>query len=142
MLASIVSTATVQVLAAASALSQDIYKIFFNREATSHQITQVTRVATVALAATSAVIAYIVGKGPGIYKLVFFSWSGLGCSFGPIILLSLYSKKINRHGALAAIISGGLAACLLPLITDIPALMISPIISTLCAYGVSYATRR
>lgn len=139
MLASIVSTATLQVLVAASALSQDIYKVFFNREATSQQITRVTRLATIALAAVSTIIAYFTGAG--IYKLVFFSWSGLGCAFGPLVLLSLYSTYINRHGALAAMISGGLAGCLLPLVTTIPALIPGVLISTACAYAVSYLTR-
>ena len=41
-----------------------------------------------------------------IFWFVLFAWSGLGASFGPIILFTLYSKKITREGAIAGMITG------------------------------------
>src|SRR5699024_8884953 len=55
-----------------------------------------------------AVIALILAW-PGdesILKLVSFAWAGFGGAFGPIVILSLYWKKITRTGALAGMITG------------------------------------
>ena len=41
-----------------------------------------------------------------IFWFVLFAWSGLGASFGPIILFTLYSKKITRAGAIAGMLTG------------------------------------
>lgn len=142
-LASIISTATVQMLVAASALSQDIYKTIFNPQASSSRITLVARLATIMLTIMSACVAYMFGK-VGVYTFTLFSWSGLGCAFGPLVLLSLFKTSINRHGALAAIISGGISAGMLSIITSsIPglAVIICFPISFACAYLVSYLTR-
>ena len=41
-----------------------------------------------------------------IFWFVLFAWSGLGASFGPIILFTLYSKNITREGAVAGMLTG------------------------------------
>ena len=41
-----------------------------------------------------------------IFWFVLFAWSGLGASFGPIILFTLYSKNITRKGAVAGMLTG------------------------------------
>jgi sodium/proline symporter len=43
-----------------------------------------------------------------VLGLVSYAWAGFGAAFGPAILLSLYWKRMNRNGALAGIILGGL----------------------------------
>lgn len=40
--------------------------------------------------------------------MVAYAWAGFGAAFGPVILLSLFWRKITRNGALAGIIVGGL----------------------------------
>jgi Na+/proline symporter len=37
---------------------------------------------------------------------VLFAWSGLGAAFAPLILLALLRRGVNRHGALAAMLTG------------------------------------
>jgi len=37
---------------------------------------------------------------------VLLAWSGLGASFGPVILFTLYSKKVTREGAIAGLLTG------------------------------------
>jgi sodium/proline symporter len=39
---------------------------------------------------------------------VSYAWAGFGAAFGPAILLSLYWNRMNRNGALAGIVLGGL----------------------------------
>ena len=42
-----------------------------------------------------------------VLQLVSLAWAGLGSAFGPTILFSLYSKKMNKLSALCGIFSGG-----------------------------------
>jgi Na+/proline symporter len=41
-----------------------------------------------------------------IFWFVLFAWSGLGASFGPPILFTLYSKNVTREGAIAGMLVG------------------------------------
>ncbi|GAA3317208.1 hypothetical protein GCM10020331_015280 [Ectobacillus funiculus] len=43
-----------------------------------------------------------------ILSLVGYAWAGFGASFGPVILLSLYWKRMNRWGALAGMLAGAI----------------------------------
>ncbi|QZA59033.1 sodium:solute symporter family transporter [Candidatus Rhabdochlamydia porcellionis] len=57
----------------------------------------VARIGILIVAFLAFFIAY--AKISTIYSLVMYAWSGLGCSFGPLILLCLYWKKVNKYGA-------------------------------------------
>jgi sodium/proline symporter len=67
-------------------------------------------------------IAYIiaVNRDSSIMGLVSVAWSGFGSCFGALVLLSLYWKRINLPGAVAGIISGGLAVIVWEYIVFIP----------------------
>jgi sodium/proline symporter len=39
---------------------------------------------------------------------VSYAWAGFGAAFGPALLLSLFWRDMNRNGALAAILVGGI----------------------------------
>ena len=57
-----------------------------------------------------AVVAYLIALDPdsSVMGLVSDAWAGLGASFGPIVLMSLYWKRTNLAGAVAGISSGAL----------------------------------
>ena len=42
-----------------------------------------------------------------VLDLVGYAWAGFGAAFGPVLLLSLYWRRMTRFGALAGIICGG-----------------------------------
>ena len=42
-----------------------------------------------------------------IFTIVSFAWAGFGATFGPLMLMSLFWKRINRAGAVAGMIGGG-----------------------------------
>jgi sodium/proline symporter len=46
-------------------------------------------------------------KTSTIQDLVRYAWMGLTCTFGPVVIMCLYSSKITKYGALAGIIVGG-----------------------------------
>lgn len=103
-LAAIMSTADSQLLVTASSVSEDIYHSVINKKASSKTVLLVSRLTVIAV----AVIAYLIALDPdsSVMGLVSDAWAGLGASFGPIVLMSLYWKRTNIAGAVAGIASG------------------------------------
>lgn len=104
-LAAAMSTADSQLLVAASAFSEDIYKGFINKSASEKQTLFMSRV-TIAVV---AIVALLLSLDPNssIFGLVSYAWAGFGAAFGPIILLALFWRRTTRNGALAGMIAGG-----------------------------------
>jgi sodium/proline symporter len=109
-LAAIMSTADSQLLVTASSLTSDIYKGSIRKEASNAHLMWFSRGAVVAV----AIIAYFIARDrtSSVMGLVSNAWSGFGSAFGALILLSLYWKRVNRPGAAAGVISGGLTVIL------------------------------
>jgi sodium/proline symporter len=103
-----------QILVVASNVSEDFYKRFFNPTASKEQILKISRFSVIAVGILAYFIAFF--QISSIYNLVFYSWSGLGASFGPLVLLSLYKKNITKKAAFLGILTGGLVAGFWPLI--------------------------
>lgn len=103
-LAAIMSTIDSQLLVSSSAVAEDFYKAIFRKEATDKELVTVGRVATLGIALIAAIIA--INPESTVLELVSYAWAGFGASFGPIILLSLFWRRITRNGALAGIIVG------------------------------------
>ena len=106
-LAAIMSTADSQLLVAASALSEDLYRGLFGRDADDRKMIAVARVAVVVIAA----LAFTLATDPDskVLDLVAYAWAGFGAAFGPVILLSLFWPRMNRAAALSGMLVGGFA---------------------------------
>lgn len=104
-LAAIMSTASAQLLVAASAFAEDIYRGFFRRRAGRRELLWIGRLALIGI----AIMAFIAGLNPDsmILALVAYAWAGFGAAFGPAIVLSLYWSRTNWQGTLAGILVGG-----------------------------------
>ncbi|MFN3579455.1 MAG: sodium/proline symporter PutP [Pseudomonas sp.] len=105
-LAAIMSTADSQLLVSSSALAEDFYKALFRRDATQSELVWVGRFAVVGIAILALMFAF--NPESTVLGLVSYAWAGFGAAFGPAIILSLFWKRMNRNGALAGIIVGGL----------------------------------
>jgi sodium/proline symporter len=141
-LAATTNVMAAQILVVASNLAEDLYKRLFRKEASPKELLWVTRASVVAIAMTGYIIAYF--KVTTIFKLVLYAWSGLGASFGPLLLLSLYVKNLNRYGAFAGILVGGLTAAVWPLFNEplgIGAMVAGFALSSCTIVGVSYLMR-
>lgn len=103
-LAAIMSTIDSQLLVSSSAVAEDFYKAIFRKKATDKELVRVGRIATLIIAVIAAIIA--MNPESTVLELVSYAWAGFGASFGPIILLSLFWRRITRNGALAGIIVG------------------------------------
>lgn len=107
-LAAAISTMDSQILVSASMLTEDLYKKLLNKKASSRQLLTMSRVASVLVVLSSYFVAF--NNNESIFELVRYAWGGLGSTFGPVLILSLYWKGITRNGALAGIVVGGLTA--------------------------------
>ncbi|MBN8203769.1 sodium/proline symporter PutP [Bacillus sp. NTK034] len=103
-LSAIMSTVDSQLLVSSSALAQDFYKSIFRRNASKKEEMIVGRIAVLGI----AIIAIFLGYNPEskVLELVSYAWAGFGAAFGPVIILSLFWKRMTRNGALAGIIIG------------------------------------
>ena len=105
-LASTMSTADSQLLAAASAISQDIMVGTFKLNISTKAKMIAARVTVIAIAVLGVVFAW--NPDSSVFRIVSFAWAGFGASFGPVMLFSLFWKRINKWGAMAGMISGGI----------------------------------
>jgi SSS family solute:Na+ symporter/sodium/proline symporter len=103
-LAAIMSTISSQLLVTSSSLTGDFYNAFLNKEASEKQLVLVGRISVLLVALVAIYLAY--DRNSTILTLVSNAWAGFGAAFGPVVIASLYWKKMNRNGALAGMVTG------------------------------------
>ncbi|MBE6727011.1 MAG: sodium/proline symporter PutP [Ruminococcaceae bacterium] len=106
-IAASMSTADSQLLVASSSFTSDIYKPVFRKNASDKEVMWIGRITVLIV----AVIAYFIAssKSSGaqaIMNMVENAWAGFGASFGPVVILSLFWKRLTYKGAIAGIIVG------------------------------------
>ncbi|WP_336671625.1 sodium/proline symporter PutP [Tsukamurella sp. USMM236] len=112
-LAAIMSTVSSQLVVCSSALVEDLFKIFAEKSGRDTEISDKTYVRLGRLGVLIvAVIAVLLAIDPSdsILELVGFAWAGFGSSFGPVVLLALFWRKLTAPGALAGLIVGAAVA--------------------------------
>lgn len=104
-LASTMSTADAQLLAAASAISHNLIQGVFHLKLSNKQEMIIARITVLAI----AVLGVLFARDPNssVFGIVSFAWAGFGAAFGPVMLFSLFWKRSNRYGALAGLVTGG-----------------------------------
>lgn len=103
-LAAIMSTISSQLLVTSSSLTEDFYKIFINRNASQKELVFIGRISVLIVALVAVYLAY--DRESSILTLVSNAWAGFGAAFGPLVILSLYWKRMTFAGALAGMVSG------------------------------------
>ncbi len=104
-LASTMSTADSQLLAASSSASENILGGLFKLNLSEQAKMIVARVTLIAISVIAVIIAW--DSNSSVFGIVSFAWAGFGAAFGPVVLLSLFWKRSNKYGAIAGMISGG-----------------------------------
>ncbi len=143
-LAATINAMSSQVLVLSSSLTEDFYKRLIRKNASSSELLLVSRLGVVVVTLVAFVIAF--GQFSTIYSLVLYAWSGLGSSFGPLLILSLYSKKVNKYGAWAGVLLGSISAAAWPLLNkfftlQIPSMIIGFSLGMIAILLVSRFTR-
>lgn len=109
-LAAIMSTISSQLLVTSSSLTEDFYKTFLHRDASDKQQVLVGRISVFLVALVAIYLAY--DRNSSILSLVSNAWAGFGAAFGPVVIGSLYWKKMTRNGALAGMVTGAVTVLL------------------------------
>lgn len=104
-LASTMSTADSQLLAAASSISQNLVQETFKFKLSAKKSIVLARISVVAI----SIVAVFLARDPNssVFRIVSFAWAGFGAAFGPVIICSLFIKRTNKAGAIAGMVSGG-----------------------------------
>ena len=103
-LSAIMSTIDSQLLVSSSVISEDFYKVFVRPEATEKELLIVSRSAVLIIALLALLIAS--DRESRVLDLVSYAWAGFGASFGPVIVFSLFWRKMTALSAIAGMIVG------------------------------------
>jgi len=146
-LAAIMSTVSSQLIVCSSALVEDLYKIVGKKDASAKQMVMLGRLGVLLVAVVAGLIA--LNRDSTILELVGFAWAGFGAAFGPVLLLSLYWKKLSTWGALAGMITGAvvvfvwgnspLSATLYEIVPGFAASLIVAVVVSMATYKRSEA---
>ncbi|MBO4863458.1 MAG: sodium/proline symporter [Eubacterium sp.] len=103
-LASTMSTADSQLIAASSAVSENIIQDVFKVKLSETAAMLTARLTLVVVAILGVVIAW--DPSSSVFNIVSFAWAGFGAVFGPAMIMSLFWKRCNKYGTVAGMISG------------------------------------
>ncbi|KNE86408.1 sodium/proline symporter PutP [Aggregatibacter aphrophilus] len=105
-LAAVMSTLSCQLLISSSAITEDFYKGFIRPKASEKELVWLGRAMVLMIAAIAIWIAQ--DQNSKVLKLVEFAWAGFGSAFGPVVLLSLFWKRMTSSGAMAGMLTGAI----------------------------------
>ncbi|MDV2468200.1 sodium/proline symporter PutP [Acinetobacter chinensis] len=109
-LAAVMSTLSCQLLVCSSALTEDLYKAFIRKNASQNELVWVGRFMVLAISVLA--IALAMNPDSKVLGLVAYAWAGFGAAFGPLIILSLFWKRMTLNGAIIGMIVGAVTVIL------------------------------
>jgi sodium/proline symporter len=104
-LAASMSSSDSYMLIVSSALANDLFKGLFKRDAGETLVMWIARIAMLMVTVFGVTVA--LSGNQSIFRIVSYAWAGLGASFGPLILFSLFWKRTTLAGAVGGMFSGG-----------------------------------
>ena len=109
-LAAVMSTLSCQLLVCSSTLTEDFYKSFLRKNASQKELVWMGRLMVLMI----ALLAIWMAGNPEskVLGLVAYAWAGFGAAFGPLIILSLFWRRMTLNGALAGMIVGAVMVIL------------------------------
>lgn len=118
-LAAIMSTVSSQLLVTSSALTQDFYMLLRKTDDGKNRDKEFVMVGRLAVLLV-AIVATFLAWNPNdtILNLIGNAWAGFGAAFGPLVIFSLYWKKLTKQGAIAGMVSGALTVIIWIMLKD------------------------
>ena len=104
-LASTMSTADSQLLAAASGVSENLVRETFKINISERNTLLIARLTVIVI----AILGMVIARDPNssVFRIISFAWAGFGAAFGPVMLCSLFWRRANLPGAVAGMVCGG-----------------------------------
>ncbi len=105
-LASTMSTADSQLLAASSAVSENLIQGVLGHKMKPMQSMKMARLTLLLI----SVVGIFLARDPNssVFGIVSFAWAGFGAAFGPVVMFALFWRRTNRSGAIAGMLVGGI----------------------------------
>lgn len=103
-LAAVMSTLSAQLLISSSSITEDFYKGFIRPKASEKELVWLGRAMVLVIAGIAIWIAQ--DENSKVLKLVEFAWAGFGSAFGPVVLFSLFWKRMTSSAAMAGMVVG------------------------------------
>ncbi len=100
----IMSTIDSQLLVSSSVISEDFYRVFIRPQASEKELLMVSRAAVIAIALLALLIAG--DRESRVLDLVSYAWAGFGAAFGPVIVFSLFWRKMTALSAVVGMLLG------------------------------------
>ena len=83
---------------------------------------------------TLAMLSEISGKT--IFGVVSYAWSGLGSSFGPALILTLWWKRTTKTGVISGLITGALITIIWANIDSLRMMVTERLVSFVLAFAI------
>ncbi len=103
-LSATMSTADVQLLAAASGITQNLLQDVCGLKLDDKKNLLIARLGVICIAIIA--VFFALNPNSSIFRVVSFAWAGFGATFGPVMLFALFWKRCNKYGAIAGMLSG------------------------------------
>ncbi len=105
-LAAALSTAAGLLMVISSAVSHDLLKRTFRPEMTEKQEMKVARIAAAVAVICAGLTGIYASQLPFVAQVVAFAFGLAAASLFPVIFLGIFWKRMNREGAIAAMLTG------------------------------------
>lgn len=103
-LAAVMSSLSAQLLICSSSITEDFYKTLIKPTASQKELVWLGRLMVLLVSLVALLIAS--DEKSAVLKLVSYAWAGFGAAFGPVIILSVFWKRMTLSGTIAGMISG------------------------------------
>lgn len=101
-MAAILSSVSAYVIVAAAAFGANIMR-HYKKDVSDTKLVRMQRTAVVVI----SLLAFLMSlKSDVVFAVALLATAGLGASFGPLVLFCLYSRNVNKIGAIASIVAG------------------------------------
>jgi sodium/proline symporter len=110
-LAAIMSTISSQLIVTSSALTEDLFRLV-KRNVTDKELVFLGRLSVLIVTVVAAAMTWV--QSDTILALVAHAWAGFGASFGPVVFLGLFWKKMTNWGAIAGMAAGAITVLVWP----------------------------
>ncbi len=116
-LSATMSTASAQLLASSSAIIEDIYCRWISKKSSPRSLLWFGKISVLII----SLIACLLASRPdsSVLSLVSYAWAGLGSSFGPVILVSLFWKRMTLKGAIFGMLTGSFIVIIWPFLKEV-----------------------
>ena len=105
-IAAMMSTADSQLLVSTTVLTEDLIGNFSQQIKNRFDLLAIGRFLTILIGILAFFLAW--QSTDLVFEMVSYAWGGLGASFGPALLLTLWWKRVSKIGVIAGMVSGTL----------------------------------